>query len=100
MNTETFQNLVSLAEKRTKLSLDESFSLANECSRLLGNSEEDKGRELVIRALENASRFPKETERLWDDLVDAAGLYPYLRPTSGSGSTLLRHEYHASPYLP
>jgi hypothetical protein len=99
MNQEDFGTLKEAAAKSSRLSVDESFSLAVACSRLLGNSEEDKGRELVIRVLENFHRFPDETHPLWNDLIDAAGLYPYLQPERAAGASLLRYEYHSSQYL-
>src|SRR5687767_3185786 len=99
MNTETFNSLIAVAQKNSNLSVSESFSLANECGRLLSSAEEDRGRELVIRFLENAKRFPEATADIWNDLIDAAGLFPYLSPTTKSCASLLRYEYHASPHL-
>ena len=100
MNETSLQELKDLVAKPTTLTFDESFRLVQECSRLLGNSEEDVARDLVIRALENFSRIPARTKNLWFNLVEAAGLYPYAEPQALSGAALLRFEYHASEHLP
>jgi len=119
MSPTEFAALKTLTAKGSNLTVSESFTLARECSRLLANSGEDEARDLVIRTLENFARFPEPTRPLWRDLVEAVGLYPYLRSpeldnsaTSSAKSAtgalttttigtpaLVRYEYHASEHL-
>jgi hypothetical protein len=100
MIPQEFESLKTLIAKDSSLTVDESFHVARECARLLSDeNEEDAGRELVIRALENFTRIPARTRQLWADLVEATGLYPYVDASNTRGSSLLRHEYHSSLYL-
>jgi hypothetical protein len=76
------------------------FALAKTCSKLLSNKEtEQKGRDLVIRILNVWDNIPEQAKDLWNDLVEASGLYPYTKIDKLSGSALLRQEFHKSNFL-
>jgi hypothetical protein len=82
------------------ISFDDSFSLSSYCSRLLNDSESvNNGREIVIRALDSWGKFDSQTYPIWNDLIESAGLYPYLDGEDITGSALLRYEFHKSRYL-
>jgi hypothetical protein len=84
------------------LSFDESFGIARVCADMLAEEQsENRGRDLIIRALEHSELLPLGTSVLWNDLVEAAGLYPYLSAELTPGSSAaVRQEYHRSPALP
>lgn len=83
------------------VSLNTSFDIAKKCAIYLRNSAtEHAARELVIRVLDAWPKIPRSTHSLWNDLVEAAGLYPYVRRSGlGSGSAI-RYEFHKSSHLP
>ena len=96
-----FSEAKSYLDSSDKISFDDSFSLSGYCAKLLRNSEsEDNGREIIIRVLDAWSKIDTNTYQIWFDLIDSAGLYPYLKGEELLGSTLLRYEYHKSPFLP
>jgi len=79
---------------------EESFRLSQFCSRLLRSKEEEKyGREIVIRMQDSWDKIEENTKPIWNDLTEAAGLYPYVETEDLSRSSQLRYEYHKSPYL-
>lgn len=82
------------------LSTADSFDLSVYCSKLLRSKEEESiGRDIVIRVRDSWKKIPEHTRPIWNDLTEAAGLYPYVNPEYLSQSALLRYEYHKSPYL-
>jgi hypothetical protein len=54
----------------------------------------------LIRVLDAWDKLDRNTWPLWNDLVDAAGLFPYINSSLSKGSSLLRYEFHKSPFLP
>ncbi len=85
----------------TQIDFNESFSLAKLCSQGLRNQEHNGlARDLIIRVLDQLDNIAKTTHTLWNDLVETAGLYPYVVGKMLSGSSVLRYEYHHSKYLP
>jgi hypothetical protein len=80
---------------------DDSFALARKCSKLLASADTElDGRDLLIRALDVQTRLAKGTDALWNDLVEASGLHPYVKSRALRGSAALRHEAHLSDSLP
>jgi late competence protein required for DNA uptake (superfamily II DNA/RNA helicase) len=100
----TFNNTpetIDFIQRATTISYEDSFSISQYCSKLLRTKSEEKfGRDIVIRVLDAWSKIDDNTKPLWNDLVEASGLYPYVNPNTLSASALLRLEYHRSPYLP
>jgi len=99
----TFSNIKSAIEfisNTSKIGYEESFELSKYCSMLLADAEgEDLGRELVIRIKDAWHKIPKETKPIWNDLTEAAGLYPYVQSKKIGLSASIRYEFHRSPYL-
>jgi hypothetical protein len=81
-----------------KIDYQESFALSQYCSKLL-RTDEKLGRDIVIRVQDAWGKVSTETHQIWNDLTEAAGLYPYVDPELLSSSSLLRYEYHKSPFL-
>lgn len=82
------------------LSFEESFDIANVCARSLRIPREEKdARDLIIRALDSWDKLSPETLTIWNDIVEASGLYPYLTPQYLAGSSAIRYEFHKSRYL-
>lgn len=90
----------SFVANATEISYDESFELSQFCSTLLSDSvTESQARDLVIRIRDAWEKIPDNTKPIWNAMIDAAGLYPYIDPETLSQSSLLRYEYHKSPFL-
>lgn len=91
---------ISFIANATEINYDESFGLSQFCSTLLSEKEkENQARDLVIRVRDAWDRIPENTKPIWNAMIDAAGLYPYIDPEMLSQSGLLRYEYHKSPFL-
>jgi len=72
---------------------DESFDLSKYCSVLLRTKdEENHGRDIVIRIKDAWNKLHEHTKPIWNDLTEAAGLYPYVEPEHLSRSAMLRYE--------
>lgn len=99
MTAEEFGELIRKVDSNKIIDSQESFTLAKQCSYLLGKDEESQGRELLIRVFENWDKFEIESQQIWNSLADAYGLYPYVDPSTLSTSQLLRYELHRTPYL-
>lgn len=82
----------------TSIDYDLSFNLSKFCSSELRNNE-NQGRDIIIRALDNWENLPTETYPIWNDLVESAGLYPYVKSELLSRSAQIRYEYHKSNFL-
>lgn len=88
--------------KEKFIDFEKSFELSSLCSKLLRNkAAEFTGRDLVIRMLDawQQKRVEPKTFTVWNDLVEAAGLYPYTNCSHLKGSASIRFEFHKSPYL-
>jgi hypothetical protein len=82
------------------ISYSDSFDLSKYCSQLLRSKEDEKyGRDIVIRIKDAWQKLDTNTKPIWNDLTEAAGLYPYVETESLSQSALLRYEYHKSPFM-
>jgi hypothetical protein len=83
------------------LSYDDSFQIAKRCAiGLRSSATEHAARELVIRVLDSWPKIPKSTHLLWNDIVETAGLYPYLRRNWLGDAAAIRCEFHKSSHLP
>jgi len=100
-------NIIEILEKQDKITYDQSFEMAVECSRLiLSSSEEDLvlARKVIIRVLDVINKIPKETYDIWFDLVETVGFYPYLEKNKfilGQSSLAddIRKQTYKSDYL-
>lgn len=87
-----------------QLNLDESFQLANKCSRLLRKKDtEVEGRRLIIHILDNWGKVCKPTRDIWSSLIETAGFYPYIEKESEikleDTASRIRREFHKSDHL-
>ncbi|MFD1628936.1 helicase-related protein [Pseudopedobacter beijingensis] len=97
--TDIYRAIKFLSDAK-ELSYDDSFALSRFCSTQLSNKETESGaRDLVIRVRDAWDKIPETTKPIWNSLTEAVGLYPYLDHEELSISSLLKYEYHKSPYL-
>src|SRR5690606_14785668 len=97
--TDVHQAIEFLANSK-QLSYDDSFALSQFCSIQLSNKEaEGLARDIVIRVRDAWDKIPETTKPIWNSLTEAVGLYPYVDPEQLSISSLIKYEYHKSPYL-
>jgi hypothetical protein len=81
------------------LDFEKSYFICDACSSLLGSENfEAKGRDLLIRSIDASSIFHISVKPMLNDLVECAGLYPYLGDVDNEVSAL-RKEYHKSRYI-
>lgn len=101
MNISTYQEAIEFLSSNEQITFEDSFDLSKFCSKLLRDKEkENQARDLIIRVQDSWNKLDSATEHIWNDLTEAAGLYPYINPKTISSSGLLRYEYHQSPSLP
>ena len=89
------------------LSVDDSFSIAEYCSKLLSSGKpEDEAsvRTIVIHILNIWEKLPSQTYPLWTDITEAIGFYPYIEKNNGtmklnSFSDEIRQKSFLSDYL-
>jgi len=100
MNIVTYEKIIEYLNRGEIIDFENSFAFAKTCSALLRNPvDEAKGREIVIRIEDAWGRLEPKTFALWNDICESAGLYPYLDSDKLSSDSLLRYEFHSSPYL-
>jgi late competence protein required for DNA uptake (superfamily II DNA/RNA helicase) len=100
MILQTLNDAKRYFQSQKSFDVKDSFELSRFCVALLKNKEKEHwGREIAIRALDNAEMFPEETIELWNDIVEMSGLYPYVNPNILNDAALLRYEYHKSSSL-
>lgn len=100
MNIQEYSAIKSHLNAADSFGFDESFDLVKKCGTLLYKQEtEHYGRDLVIRVLEHFDKVHENTRAIWNELVEAAGLHPYVNRDSLRGSIALRHEFHRSRSL-
>lgn len=91
---------ISFLNHSSEIAYDDSFDLSKYCSMLLASKEEEnQGRDIVIRVRDAWDKIPENTKPIWNQLTEAAGLYPYVDPTQLSKSAAIRYEYHKSLFL-
>ncbi len=94
------KNAIDFISSAEVIDYENSFGLSKYCARLLRNPQSEKfGRDIIIRMQDAWEKIDNNTKPIWNDLTLAAGLYPYVDPSLLSHSSLLRYEYHKSPYL-
>lgn len=95
------EEAIKFIRETASIDIDRSFELTKYCAELLDNkTTEHYGRDIIIRILDSWEKIDSCSKAIWNDLVDASGLYPYLKTSDLSTSTMLRYEYHKSSYLP
>ncbi|MFT3679803.1 MAG: helicase-related protein [Ferruginibacter sp.] len=100
MNFSDTNTAISFISNSANIGYEDSFNLSKYCSILLAQKEgENQARDIVIRVRDAWSKIDEATKPIWNDLTEAAGLYPYVNPDKLSISALLRYEYHKSPFL-
>jgi hypothetical protein len=97
------EELLNFIDESQEFNFDQSFDLAQTCSSLLEDNEND-GRKLVIHILHNWNKLHSSSHEMWTDLVEASGFYPYLekykeRFKFSNISGQLRKELHVSENL-
>lgn len=96
-----YQQVRTRVQQVDVIGLTDSFDIAKTCSALLAKKDtEYYGRDLIIRVLEKLENVEKQTLPMWNDMVEAAGLHPYVDKSFLAGSAIVRHEYHQSDYMP
>ncbi len=96
-----YQQVRTRVQQAEVIGLKDSFDIAKSCSALLANKDtEYYGRDLIIRVLEKLDNVEKQTLPMWNDMVEAAGLHPYVDKSFLVGSAIVRHEYHQSDFMP
>lgn len=100
MSIDSFKEAVTILQGDETISFSDSFDLAAWCSSNLANGNSIQARDLVIRAIDNRERLDPQTLSVWYDVVESAGLHPYLDGNNLSGSSRIRWEYHRSAFLP
>lgn len=94
------KSAVSFLNDSSEITYEDSFELSKFCSMLLSSKEgENQGRDIVIRVRDAWDKIPGNTRPIWNQLTEAAGLYPYVDPAQLSRSAAVRYEYHKSPFL-
>lgn len=82
---------------------DKSFNLASKCSKLL-HEHKDLARIILIYILNNWSNIHINTKKIWIDLVETMGFYPYIKKNEfdiqlDSLSDKIRYNTFASHYI-
>jgi len=102
MQFPTYDIAREFISRQGHINYSESFDLAQLAGRLLRDKENERlGRDLVIRIKDamDAKRLDKNTLGIWNELLIAAGLYPYADGNVLNPASLLRYEYHRSEHL-
>lgn len=61
------------------IDFDYSFALTSICSRYLRSMDEQMGRDILLAVIDNWEKVDQGTKKIWIDLLDSAGFYPYLK---------------------
>lgn len=98
------KEILEIIDSCEELSYDESFKIANQCSKLLRNPEQEAyGRKIIIHVLDNWSKVCQPTKEIWTDLIESAGFYPYIEKEADiqlkGTSEKIRREYFKSGNL-
>ncbi|HHE3640917.1 TPA: helicase-related protein [Pasteurella multocida] len=82
MHNNLLEDYINILNREEKLSFNNSFLLAQYCSRLFNNSEFENARLLTILALDNWNKIHIGTINMWSVLIELMGFYPYLNRIS------------------
>lgn len=97
MSNLDYKSTIDLLSKKESISFEQSFDISKLCSKYLLDEERNlEARDIIIRIQDAWERIDSRTHDVWNDLTEAAGLYPYTEPERLSNSALLRFEYHKS----
>ena len=100
MNFTNIKDTIAFLKNSSEITYDDSFNLSKYCSLLLSSKEKENiGRDIVIRVRDVWDKIPENTKPIWNQLTEAAGLYPYVDSAELSKSATIRYEYHKSPFL-
>lgn len=98
-------DLFSKIENIDFLETSEHFELFQNISNALNaddNLLQSAGRNYLIKVIDIWERVPTTYKPMWEDLIEAAGFYPYIEKYKMSLSDLdarIRQEYHRSDYI-
>jgi len=96
----SYEKVINILKVYNKLDFENSFAILKICNILLNNEVyEGKGRDLVIRVLDGWDKIHPATYDAWNDVVEAAGLQPYVQYELLTGAACIRHEYFKSKAL-
>jgi late competence protein required for DNA uptake (superfamily II DNA/RNA helicase) len=100
MSIVDYESAINILAKKERIPFDQSFDISKLCSKyLMDDSKAYQARDIIIRIQDAWDRLDVNTHSIWNDLTEAAGLYPYTEPQSLSGGALLRYEYHKSDHI-
>lgn len=97
--------IIQKLEKHQIITDDECFELATHVSTLINtgdSSSKQKGRNVLILVLDNWKNIPENYKCIWNDMIEAAGFYPYLEKMGIFPEELdaeIRYAYHKSSNL-
>jgi hypothetical protein len=96
------QQVLELIVGSHRIDMDKAFEISRSLSIWLSNEDMvDDAREVLIRILDNFKKFPEQTKIIWAELIENAGLYPYIDSSAirKSSGLCLRYESYKSLYL-
>ena len=83
---------------------EDQFVLFQEVSNAINSRDESiqkAGRDLLINLIDVWNKVPTHLKPMWEDLIEAAGFYPYIEKYKMSLTDFdsrIREEYHKSKY--
>lgn len=96
---QSYEEAQELLSTNEGISFENSFNLSNYCSRLLTTNDSGIGRDLLISIIDKLDYIDQNTYPIWNDLLSAYGLYPYINTELLGDSNTLRFEFHKSKFL-
>ncbi len=101
------QELISQINSAEYIPFENSFYIAEKCSKLLlngSNLAEQEARRIAIHILNNWEKVCPDTHSLWADILESLGFYPYLEKNKStlvleSLADVIRQKYFLSDYL-
>ena len=81
--------IVNKLKSKDTISNDESFLLAQRVSeKLISSTERDEALKIIIHVLDNWGNISQDTQKIWGDLIESAGFYPYINKIGFNSSDL------------
>lgn len=100
MNNELIKQIKMSLCSIESLGFEKSCEILSKANSLLYQNEtEGLGRELIIRLIDAKDKLHESTVTILNDLVESAGLHPYVNSKLLSGPACIRHEYMKSMVL-
>lgn len=105
MDKQYINSILQQLSEPKQISYTEGFTLAQVCSKLIGEKQYPLARKLAIRVLNHWHEMDSTLYPIWSELMESLGFYPYLRGKEEGLQTSsfdddMRLSYHESPYLP